>query len=387
MGLALFGGNAHGRPPTELLSRIDQAMTAGATYLVSRQQEDGTWRSSTYGLLKDGASLTPLVLVSLPDSDTTRLARQHGWKAVSGWLDRDTVPPGIRVAPQYPVYTAALILQRRSDRSAEESQLAPWRKLLADYQLAEVTGWSDRDERFGGWGYSHAAPRKPQEGDPLSPLDEPNLSATLFALNGLSQGPPDAEFELIRARALRFVRRCQNWDDQARLSDAPFNDGGFHFLLGDDIRNKPGIAGTDSQDRVRYRSYGSATADGWRSLRLCGLKADHPRVVAARKWLIDHLGEGGHSGSYPTGKAHLQPALDYYYAASLAQGLVQEGPGQSDRIRLAGILAARLVDRQRDNGAWINSAVDVREDDPLIATSFALQALRCAHEILSENKR
>ena len=38
-------------------------------------------------------------------------------------------------------------------------------------------------------------------------------------------------------------------------------------------------------------------------------------------------------------------------------------------------MAAELLDRQGEDGSWANAVLLVREDEPLVATSFAVIAL------------
>ena len=47
-----------------------RALARGVEYLWSRQSADGGWHSTTYGLLRSGQSLTPLVLNALLDAGT-----------------------------------------------------------------------------------------------------------------------------------------------------------------------------------------------------------------------------------------------------------------------------------------------------------------------------
>lgn len=380
---------AQSRAGADLAEQLERAIQSGTAFLMEQQQADGTWRSATYGLLKDGTSLTPLVMWSLPDNAATQTARARGLAAIMAWLDRRSDPPQIKSVPQYPVYTAGLTLQvfAKIGQDKTRADVAVWRKDLLAQQLTMQNGWSEQDVRFGGWGYSHERPLKPAGDLPLSPLDEPNLSATLFALEGLSSEVADTlPLANVRQHALRFVERCQNYRDTDNDADQQFNDGGFYFLIADEVRNKPGVAGTDRAGQTRYLSYGSATADGLRLLQLCGVSRRHPRRNAARQWLVQHLDEGQHPGKYPATRQHLQPALDFYYAASLAHVLEQE---QAENqlpadLNWSSILAELLIKRQNDNGSWKNQAVDVREDDPLIATSFALRALQiCRKEILA----
>jgi hypothetical protein len=70
------------------------------------------------------------------------------------------------------------------------------------------------------------------------------------------------------------------------------------FSPTDPVWNKAGMAGTDRSGRLRYHSYGSATADGLRALFRCGLPPEHRRVVAARSWLERHFSVGSSPASY-----------------------------------------------------------------------------------------
>lgn len=306
---------------------------------------------------------------------------------MSNWVGTSARPARVRVLPEYPVYSSGLAMRvlGKSENADRREEAFAWRDLLLAYQLNEANDWKPDDIRFGGWSYSHESPSKPDDLATLSPLDEPNLSATVYALDGLMTAPLEEEPQrVVLANALQFVLRCQNWRDKGATEDERYNDGGFHFLLADDVRNKPGIAGTDSTGQKRFVSYGSATADGMRALLLCGLKPDHPRVVSAHGWLMAHFQNGTHPGTYPAGRAHLQPSLDFYYAASVANAF-RRVHAEDPRLSKGGwaiLLSNRLLALQRSDGSWSNPAVDTREDDPLIATAFALSALQaCADEL------
>src|SRR5688572_30266812 len=53
---AVEGGAAHAD-----VARIDAAIAKAAAFLVAQQAADGAFRSATYGALKDGRAITPLV--------------------------------------------------------------------------------------------------------------------------------------------------------------------------------------------------------------------------------------------------------------------------------------------------------------------------------------
>jgi squalene-hopene/tetraprenyl-beta-curcumene cyclase len=178
-------------------------------------------------------------------------------------------------------------------------------------------------------------------------------------------------------KALTFVRRCQNYADNP---DPDFDDGGFFFMYGDPLRNKAGVAGIDRTGRERYTSYGSMTADGLRALLACGVPPHDGRVLAARRWLRDHFSAALHPGRFAAGRAAMQASIYYYWCWSLARALVTTGDLVEHR---AEALAEELLRRQRPDGAWVNTAFEVREDDPLVATPFAVGALTDARRTLA----
>jgi squalene-hopene/tetraprenyl-beta-curcumene cyclase len=346
--------------------RAARARARAADYLVGCQAADGAWRSDTYGTFRDGTALTPLALNALlaaaPD-------RRRPADRAAAYLAAMTRPDGGITPPAYgfdfALYTAALTVTALSHpavaghRSARDA----WLAYLWQRQLTEDLGWKPEDRPYGGWGYSRGLPRKPRAGELIPPLTESNLSATTFALHALrTAGVPADDARL--ARALVFVRRCQNWEDDPARRDRAADDGGFFFIYDDPVRNKAGTAGK------RYHSYGSATADGLRCLAACGVAESDPRRIAARDWLVRHFWPGHHPGDYEPQREPDRMAVYYYFAASLARC-----PAGSILAVILRDLAEDLLRRQREDGSWLNPVGLVREDEPIIATSFALLAL------------
>jgi squalene-hopene/tetraprenyl-beta-curcumene cyclase len=216
----------------------------------------------------------------------------------------------------------------------------------------------------------------------LSPLAEPNISATVFALEALRAAGVESSASQIQ-KARRFVERCQNFAPEG-IEPTAFDDGGFFFLQTDQFRNKAGIAGHDKQGRERYASYGSATADGLRALLLCGEQDNSPRVQAGFNWLADHFSAEHQPGTFAAAAA--RDSVYFYYTRSLARLLdVFQDAVEShsiDRRQWAQQLAAELIARQRQDGSWVNADVEVREDDPIVATSMATAALAACQRIL-----
>jgi hypothetical protein len=349
-------------PPED---QVECARVRAADFLLARQESDGAWRSDSYGTFKDGTALTPLVLNALLAAATDReraIARAADYLAAMVRPNGDITPPSYGF--DFSLYTAALTVTALSHPLAAGRTTArdAWLAYLGRRQLTEDLGWKPEDRAYGGWGYARGLPRKPGAGELIPPLTESNLSATTFALTALRAAGIPAHDTL--ARALVFVRRCQNWNDDPAPRDPAVDDGGFFFIYDDPVRNKAGRAGP------RFHSYGSATADGLRCLAYCGVPESDPRWEVARDWLVRHFRPAYHPGDYLAQREPDRMAVYFYYAASLARS-----PAGALPAPLRHQLTEDVLSLQRDDGSWLNPVGAVREDEPLIATSFALLAL------------
>ena len=101
------------------------------------------------------------------------------------------------------------------------------------------------------------------------------------------------------ARARVFVERCQN------------PDGGFFFSTVVVDANKAG-EGPDA----RYRSYGTATANGILALIALGDSPSSERVRSAARWLAEHDRPDGAPGFVGDAYRRWAPGLRFYYAAA-----------------------------------------------------------------------
>jgi squalene-hopene/tetraprenyl-beta-curcumene cyclase len=339
------------------------AIPRGVAFLLKQQSPDGAWRSDVYGTFKDGTALTPLVVCALQEAAEpgVREAVRNG----SEYLAKLIKPDGtvdVEGGLDYPVYTAALAVVALSHQDNKDLLKArdAWLKYLLDRQLTEKLGWKPEDKEIGGWGYCRAIPTKPEPGKFAPPLIESNLSATVFALEALrAAGVAD---KAVYEKALVFVRRCRN------------EDGGFHFIYDDPVRNKAGAVERAGQP-ARFHSYGSTTADGVRALLACGLPTDDPAVRSARDWLTKNFRADTHPGVYVPQHERNRDAVYYYYAASVSKAFRQLGVKEAGGKDWAAGLVVELAKRQKDDGSWSNPIELVRENDPIVATANALIAL------------
>ena len=380
------------RTPTRV-ARIDAALLRASTLLIRRQSPDGAWRSRTYGILKDGAAITPLILSGLffmpQGGDRARQAYRSAVAYFRGFVGPDGTVREPADGFTFPVLSAAsasrvVVLLDRTEGNLRAQQA--WVRYMRGRQLDERLGWSPEDPAYGGWGFSLVEPRKPATGEAKGLLIESNLVATVFgvaALRSAKVPPDDPAF----GAALRFVERCQNYEEDTRKRHPGLDDGGFFFVPGDALQNKAGIAGKDARGRERYHSYGTMTADGVRVLIRCGLHRDHPRVTAARHWLERHFSAQHNPGTFEPNREVLRDATYYYWSWSIAHAFaalgvrsIRTGRGTVD---WASELSDELMRRQRPDGSWTNRYTDAKEDDPLIATAWAAAALAICREVLT----
>ena len=389
----LAGCEPRQQPPAELRTRIDEANMAAVRFLLSKQSADGAWRSETYGTMTDGITLTGPVMKALmfgPPGTETTAAIDRAAKYLCSWVSEDgSIQRDDRV-PDFPVYSASLAVIALSRLPADEPLDArdAWLALLREHQLTEQLGWDRSDPAYGGWGYSIVPPHKPDGANPTRPPFDADLSSTLFAIGALRLAGIWVDDPALE-KALVFVQRCQNYHEADDEPDPNFDDGGFFFTPTNDMQNKAGIAGTDNQGRLRYHSYGSATADGVRALLRCGLQPDDPRVVAARQWLERHFTTTSNPGVFEPMREQDRDAAYYYYCWSVSHAFRQltittfQQDGRT--VNWAEDLAEELLRRQRKDGSWANHHSFVKEDDPLIGTMLAAAVLaNCRQAIWPE---
>lgn len=349
-----------------LAARGLEPMRRALRYLAERQSADGAWRSGRYAAFREGDVLTPLVLWAMqaarPGNDS-EAAIAHGL----GWLRQLSDTCGAQQEPwaslRYPLFTASYAAQVFA-REGDTARAGMWGKIVEQLRTSPALGWRVGDPMTGAWSDAASPPRFTV---PVPDMLAPNISAT--ALAGSALAALGASSSPV---ALPFLERCQNF---AEGEPTKFDDGGFFFALDDPIRNKAGSAGRDGRGRERFRSYGSATSDGYLALRACGLPHSHARVQAAAEWLRANCNGMAHGGLWSAGRAEARASLVYYSSQALAAVLTDlpETTGWARRLRHS--LTSELAARQGSDGSWQGMAPDSCEDEPVLATAFATRAL------------
>lgn len=347
----------------ELEATRQEAIAKGLTYLTEKgQAEDGSFTA------RAGAGITALAVTaalrngqSLQDPLVAK-----GLSALETFVQPDGGIYGGGRLKNYETCVAVLAF-------SEANRNGQYKQILADAQrflkgLQEAGGRSKDDPWYGGVGYDGAG--------------RPDLSNTSFFVEALRATDAGAQDPAIQ-RALVFISRCQN--RKGEHNDTVFadkiNDGGFYYEI-----PKEEVDPTDSPERFTpnggIRSYGTMSYSGLKSMVYAGLSKDDPRVKAVLDWVQKTYDVENNPGM---GSAGL-----YYYYHTFASALNAAG---LDQVSSDGVshdwkkdLIQELASRQNEDGSWTNENQRWFENDPNLATSFALLALSYAKPVESEGE-
>ena len=317
-------------------------LSDAARYLWLQQSDDGGFHSSTYGLLRSGQSLTPFVLIALlgvPESESSppRGAIERALDFIKAKTNADGAL-GLMddSAADYPNYATALAVHAmvETKRPGYEKVIEPMVAQLRSQQFSEANGWTSEQAPYGGWGMGGPIHHPPETGH----VDLSMTRHVLEALHFAGVAPSDPAI----TRALAYLQRSQN------------SDGGFYFSPVHPDINKAGASGG------RFASYGTTTADGVLALRAAGVLDGDARIATAITWLRNHHQPDRAPGFDQRTGQQWSSGLRFYYAHAIARVL----PG----------LPIELPPQSLD-GRFRNPVNLVKEDDPLIATTFALYVM------------
>ena len=323
---------------------VNRSIADGLAYLRCHQDPDGSWQNSVG--ITSMAALAFLNAGHTEDDSTVNKAIHYilANRNVDGSFGWGTYETSLAVL--------ALVATHNASYNDEIANARDW---LVDAQYDEGEGAAPTDACYGGWRYGSS----PGDGD---------LSNTQFALMALSAaGLPSGSDTW--TKAVTFTTRCQNRpasNDQAWAHDntqPSYNDGGFIY-----VPSGRSLAGGT-------KSYGSMTAAGIWSLRLCGVDVPDGRVQDGLTWLTNNEDcSFDDSPGHPYGQGH---CFLYYYYMTTAKALAMCFLNDLGGVDWYAALSTKLADLQYDDGHWVNApASHGQEDVPELATDFALLALQ-----------
>jgi squalene-hopene/tetraprenyl-beta-curcumene cyclase len=366
-------------------------LAEAADWLWSQQDADGGWHSEQYALLKSGQAYTPFVLHTLLNVPRSICAPPpHGVEQALAFLRKHVSQQGVLGLAdpdilEYPNYATSYALRCFVEAGTGEDRalIKRMRDYLIDQQYRAENGFGPKHLAHGGWGFGGVL----RNGSP-GHMDLAHTRRVLEALRSSGRIPKDTT-----QRAQTFLALVQRdpedprkqptlqediyraWLNTIRIAvgkkyTIPF-DGGFYFspiVLGANKgREKLSVAGS------YFCSYASATCDGILSLLATGAGRQDRRIQAAVDWLQKHP-----QIHYPAGvpQEHPEPwgeAIHFYHLSvrgEVSSRLDLPGTWRMDIVR-------ELAARQAIDGSYQNKMSPLmKEDDRLLATTLAVQALK-----------
>lgn len=338
-----------------------QAIGRGIAWLLKQQAKDGGWHSVTYGQLKDGAGVTSLILDTLSQLPEEQIKQNEA--SINNGIR--FLEPGIKkrrtiAAPDgsldFPTYASALLLTAGARFGRKDGFVERHSGLLREYlltaQLLEHRGFNSNHASYGGWDFLGA-------GDADGITTGTNVSVVAHVLEGLADDK-SAAADKARAAAKLWLLRCQQVG------------GGFCFTPEPmSLNNKAEFV---DEARTQPRAYGTATCDALRGLLACGVAPEDDVIKQGLNWLVKRPALEVVPGfeDLPA-ETEWRRGLRLYYYCSLARLLPLFTT--AERISRTNDIERILLKDQHASGYWQNESDRMRENDPLIATCFAVSTL------------
>ncbi len=361
-------GVARGAPADKAQGVIDK----GLAYLKAHQQPDGSWQAAG-----EPPALTALVLkafMGTPGHDADEPFLEKGFDKMLSYQQPDG---GIYDKLLANYNTAICVSALAASREGEyQGQLAKALAYLHQLQwtdqpnaAAERQSVPPADPRYGGFGYGKR-----------SRPDGSNMQVALDALHDAGVKPDDPAYKA----AVEFASRLQNRSESNDQKWAG-NDGGFIYTDADG-GNSPAGEYTGPDGKPLFRSYGSMTYAGLKSMVYAGLGHDDPRVKAAFGW-IQHNWTFDENPGLKQGPNNPSEAGIYYYFHTASRALHAYGePVVTDAQGAKHDWRAELVDKlaslQKPDGSFVGQTKWM-EGNPVLCTAFAVLS---AEEVVADAK-
>ena len=332
-------------------AQIDEAMAKGVKFLVSRQAGNGSFSDPQMPAL----TALPLWAMTVQRGEGLDDVKSKAAQFVLSTQRPDGgfyVPKPGRGGSGLGNYNTSVCVS-----ALYESGLAPVEAVLKARDYIASSQLTGDDTMAGGFGYDRQSRRRYAD-----------LSNTSYALDAMRRTEGAEEFrpagmkraDLDWDAAIAFIDRLQQ-KEGPDMGGAAYND-----------RTAQAGTSTNSTGRVQLRAYGSMSYAAVLSLCHCKLTKGDPRVRSAleycsKYWTVDENPGMGNQGLY-------------YYYDIIARSLTAAGVGSIAREDGSSVdwrdeLSSKLLSLQREDGSWVNDNNRFWENDPVLATSFAVLAL------------
>lgn len=350
-------GSAIGQSPSKAdAAKLDPAavkacLAKAHAYLKTRQGDDGSIAPRLGGPGITAIAVAGLLRAGYPIDDPV-VARGLTY------LESKVQPDGGIYDKMLANYTTSLGVMAFREVNAAGKYDSVITKAGAFLKTMQASGVPVNDPKYGGAGYDGSS--------------RPDTSNTQFFLEALLASGASKD-DAATKKALAFLSRSQNLPGEfnnlayaKRVSDD--DRGGFVYNLSDaDSDKSPKRTATGG-----LRSEGGMTYAGLKSFLYAGVGKDDPRVKAAIDWIKRHYTLTENPGM---GQAGL-----FYYYHTFAKAMTALGDDTFEDAR--GVkhdwkkeLFETLKAKQRDDGSWSNPNKQFLEDNPDLATAFAVLTL------------
>jgi hypothetical protein len=373
------------------------AIAKAVAYLFRQQAADGIWHSPNYGNLKGGAGISALVLYAISHTPPQYWqSKKTDLQKCVAELEKNIAKHGFVAnsdGPDYSNYGSAMFLVAVDGLAIDIKEKT--RTTLIEYlvraQLDEGEGFDKTADDYGGWDLSGwMTGKRPTTGSNIS------VSASVLeALRHQRERIRDNTYDQSKSGQLELatkidacLAKANPWVIRCRADD-----GGFFFHP--EQKHHGNKAGWSDQENQIAKPYGSATADGFRCLSAL-IDPSVPTQDSAENRKLNEL--VSETAGWLEEKHQAEPnvvpgfadadqesswayGLKFYFWMSHGKSVVHF---PSKKYQAAKYQAAiqrqatfkQLIEQlQKQDGRWENPNARMREDDPVIATSFAIIAL------------
>lgn len=342
----------------------------GLAWYAANQDEQGGWAFGNGGQRPAITALVAKAMVQHPDLTTENPLVAKAYDVILSYQQEDG---GIYDPEQgRQNYTTAIAVMAFA--AADDPKFKEPMAKAVDYLLSlQIVPGSEGPEG--------------QEIDKASPFiggvsygkhGRPDLSNVGFWVQALHEAGVEGENPAMQ-RALKFVTRTQNLSETNPLEFARegTNDGGFIYAPARADQQTPESKAGELPGGG-FRSYGSMTYVGFKSLLYAGLTREDPRVQAAFEWIQDYWRLD--SNPNMPAKQNLEGLYYYYHAFAKALRAFGEDTIKADDDQpphnWRAELIAVLAERQNEEGSWTNKEDRWGESDPNLTTAYAILALQ-----------
>lgn len=355
-------------------AKVQAMIDKGLNFLKTQQKSDGGWQNP-----KEPPGITALVLNAFAGSGKYTLKDDVVKKGYDRLLSYQK-PDGSIYEDMLANYNTAIATSALA--AANDPSLKPQLDKALDWM--RKTQWVEgavgpKGEKvedksnswYGGFGYNRHS--------------RPDLSNSHFAIQALRDAglkPGDPAYE----KAIVFLSRCQNFSE---TNDQPWsgNDGGFVYSPADG-GDSEAESYTGPDGRKMWRSYGTMTYAGLKSMIYAGVSKDDPRVKAAVGWIQKHWTFEENPGMRDNDPKQAQHGLYYYFQVAAKALDAYDQPTITDDKGANHDWRVELIDKigslQREDGSWTGEQRWM-ENNPVLVTSYCVLALEQIQKDLKEH--